>query len=110
MTDATTAHPPERHDRPKVPHWKFLRELTLADGRKLTLDRRSVAMLCEGDPNKFNGRKITIIGLRIPAAAPVPVQEAYDDLKNWWRGDGAKKRSLLTSAARKRATSSGPTS
>jgi len=87
-TDAGKA-PERRYDRPKVPHWTFVRELTLADGRKLTLDRRSVAMLVEGDPSKFNGRKITIIGLRIPAAAPVPVQEAYDDLKAWWRGDGA---------------------
>lgn len=92
MTDtATPEHRERRFDRPKVPHTHFMRELTLADGRKLTVDRRSVAMICEANPDKFNGRKITIVGFRIPAAAPVPVQEDYADLKAWWRGDGNAK-------------------
>jgi hypothetical protein len=91
MTETTTPDTAERRrfDRPRVPHTTFMRELTMADGRKLTVDRRSVAMLCEADPQKFNGRKISIVGFRIPGANPVPVQEGYHDLKSWWRGDGA---------------------
>jgi hypothetical protein len=87
--DATAER--RRIDKPRVPHTAFMRELTMADGRKLTIDRRSVAMLCEGKPEKFEGRKVTIVGFRIPGAAPVPVQEGYHDLKSWWRGDANGK-------------------
>jgi hypothetical protein len=94
MTETTTERRPfeRRFDRPRVPHTAYMRELTMADGRKLTIDRRSVAMIVEGKPEKFEGKKVTIVGFRIPGASPVPVQEGYHDLKSWWRGDGANEK------------------
>src|SRR5262245_1978393 len=89
--DATTERRFNR-DRPRVSHTHFMRELTMCDGRKLTIDRRSVAMICEGKPEKFDGKKVTIVGFRIPGASPVPVIESYDDLQKWWRGDATNRK------------------
>jgi hypothetical protein len=91
---ATTApeHRERRFDRPKAPHTAFMRELTMCDGRKLTIDLRSIAMIVEGKPEKFEGKKVTIVGFRIPGASPVPVIEGYNDLKSWWRGDGTNAK------------------
>jgi hypothetical protein len=93
-TDTAAPDRPERRhdrDRPRVPITVHLRELTMGDGRKITIDRRSIGMICEADPNKHNGAKLTIVAFRLPATNPVPVREPYADLKAWWRGDANGK-------------------
>jgi hypothetical protein len=62
-----------------------LRELALADGRKLLLDRRCLAFLCQGKPEDFGGKEVTIVGFKTMAKA-CPVLASYADLRNWWRG------------------------
>src|SRR5262245_12485744 len=90
MTATITVRPSERReqsrDAPKVPHTAHLRELEMADGRKLLLDRRSIAFLCEGKPEEFGGKPATIVGFKTMAKA-CPVRSDYHDLKAWWRGD-----------------------
>src|SRR5262245_34592699 len=78
---ATTTRPPERRfDRPRVP--PFLRELTMPDGRKVTVDKRHLAFVCEAIKVE-NGAK-SIIGARSMNSG-VPVVEGYHDLIDWWR-------------------------
>jgi hypothetical protein len=79
------ATPPAR--RPFVSHVEHLRELTMADGRQLLLDRRSIAFLCQAKPDEFDGKAVCIIAFK-GWAKPCPVVEAYADLKAWWRGGG----------------------
>ena len=71
---------------PKVPHTVHLRELLMPDGRRLLLDRRSIAFLCEAKPEEFGGKEMTIVAFKT-AAKPCPVTEAYNDLRAWWHGD-----------------------
>ena len=88
MTNAATiARPPLRPDaHPRVPHTVHLRELTLLDGRRMLLDRRSVAFVCQGKPEEFNGKNVCIVAFK-GWAKPIPVIEGYHDIKAWWRGD-----------------------
>jgi hypothetical protein len=85
----TTIRPPRRDDnRPREPHTVHLRELEMPDGRKLLLDRRSIAYLCQAKPEEFGGKDMTIVAFKTLAKA-CPVTAGYDELKAWWRGDGA---------------------
>ena len=83
-----TITPPPRQadDRARVPFTAHLRELRLPDGRKLLLDRRAIAFLCEGKPEEFAGKAVTVIGFKTMAKA-CPVTAGYQDLKAWWHGD-----------------------
>jgi hypothetical protein len=71
---------------PKTPHTHHLREFLLVDGRRLLLDRRSIAFLCEAKEEEFNGKKVTIVAFKTPARA-CPVTTPYDELVAWWRAD-----------------------
>ncbi len=87
MTETTTSTDADakRADRPKrpyVPHTAFLRELTMPDGRKVMVDKRHVAFICEAT-NDESGAK-AIIGARSMRSG-VPVVEGYHDLVDWWR-------------------------
>jgi hypothetical protein len=86
----TIARPPRDDTRPKVPHTMHLRELEMADGRKLLLDRRSIAFLCEGKPEEFDGKEVTIVAFKTQTKA-CPVKAGYGDLKAWWFGDATGK-------------------
>ena len=98
MTDVTTTDTSKRplverryDDKPKppkVPHTVHLRELAMPDGRRLLLDRRSIAFLCEGKPEDFGGKQVSIIAFKTQARA-CPVTASYDDLKSWWHGGKA---------------------
>jgi hypothetical protein len=93
MTVSTIAvrkedHPDRNGDLPKVRQTAHLRELEIPDGRKLLLDRRAIAFLCEGKPEEFGGKRVTIVGF-VTQARACPVTAGYYDLKAWWRGDGA---------------------
>jgi hypothetical protein len=86
MTATTIIRPSRRDDnRRREPHTVHLRELEMGDGRKLLLDRRSIAFICEGTPEEFGGKKVTVVGFKTLAKA-CPVVEAYSDLKSWWWG------------------------
>ena len=74
----------DRDKRPYVPHTAFLRELTMPDGRKVMVDKRHVAFICEASKGE-NGAK-AIIGAKSMRSG-VPVVEGYDDLTNWWRSE-----------------------
>jgi hypothetical protein len=76
------------HSKPRIPFRAHLRELEMCDGRKLLLDRRSIAFLCEGKPEEFGGKKVTVVAFKTMAKA-CPVVEAYGDLKSSWGADGA---------------------
>jgi hypothetical protein len=94
-TTATAARPPferrpARSDTPRPPHTIHLRELVMPDGRRLLLDRRSIAFLCEDKSAEFDGREVTIVAFKTPARA-CPVVASYDDLSAWWRGPEAGK-------------------
>lgn len=71
---------------PKVPHTAHLRELLMPDGRRLLLDRRSIAFLVEGKPEEFNGKQVTVIAFKTQARA-CPVTTPYDELVAWWRAE-----------------------
>ena len=71
---------------PKEPHTVHLRELLMPDGRRLLLDRRSIAFLCEGKAEEFGGNQVTIVAFKTAAKA-CPVTTPYDDLVAWWRAD-----------------------
>jgi hypothetical protein len=62
----------------------------MADGRKLILDRRCIAFLCEAKPEEFGGKKVTIVAFKTMTKA-CPVVAGYHDLKAWWRCDGNAK-------------------
>ena len=83
-----TITPPPRQadDRARVPFTAHLRELRLPDGRKLLLDRRAIAFLCEGKPEEFAGKAVTVIGFMTMAKA-CQVTAGYQDLKVWWQGE-----------------------
>jgi hypothetical protein len=78
--------PPHETERPRTPHTVHQRELTMVDGRKLLLDRRCIAFLCEAKPDEFGGKKVTIVAFKTMAKA-CPVTPEYSDLKAWWRAD-----------------------
>ena len=86
-----TPPPRQAHDRARVPFTDHLRELRLPDGRKLLLDRRSIAFLCEGKPEEFAGKVVTVVGFRTMAKA-CPVTAGYQDLKAWWHGERGTAR------------------
>ena len=88
MNTLTIAPPSGRQDdtRTRVPHTAHLRELNLHDGRKLLLDRRSIAFLCEGKLEEFAGKVVTVVGFKTMAKA-CPVAAGYQDLKAWWHGE-----------------------
>jgi len=75
--------------RPRIPHTAHLREFEMPDGRKLLIDRRSIGFLCEGKPEEFGGKGVTIVAFR-GWAKPIPVVESYAELKRWWRNDAEK--------------------
>jgi hypothetical protein len=52
----------------------------------MLLDRRSVAFVCQGKPEEFNGKNVCIVAFK-GWAKPIPVIEGYHDIKAWWRGD-----------------------
>ena len=83
-----TVTPPLRQaeDRARIPFTAHLRELRLPDGRKLLLDRRAIAFLCEGKPEEFAGKGVTVIGFKTMAKA-CPVTAGYQDLKAWWHNE-----------------------
>ena len=90
-TEPTPTRPVLRLDpakREKIPHTAHFRELEMPDGRKLLLDRRSIAFLCQGKPEEFAGKQVTIVGFKTMARA-CPVAAGYVDLKAWWRDDNA---------------------
>ena len=71
---------------PKVPHTTHMRELAMPDGRRLLLDRRSIAFICEAkEEEEFNGKKVTIVAFKTQARA-CPVTTPFDELEAWWRG------------------------
>jgi hypothetical protein len=77
--------------RPRVPHTTFLREFQMPGGRKLCIDRRSIAFVCEANAEEFQGHEhVTIIGFKTMAKA-CPVTADYEDVKAWWREEGAAK-------------------
>lgn len=82
-----TITPPPRQadDRARVPFTAHLRELRLPDGRKLLLDRRAIAFLCEGSPEEFAGKAVRVIGFKTMAKA-CPVTVGYQD-QVWWQGE-----------------------
>lgn len=88
-TEATS--PPgnveRRHDpkRAKTPHTIHLREWNMPDGRKLLVDRRAVAFICEGKPEEVPGKVTTIVAFRTLTKA-CPVLAPYDAVKAWWLG------------------------
>jgi hypothetical protein len=61
----------------------------MPDGRRLLLDRRSIAFLCEGRREEFGGQVVTIIAFKVAAKA-CPVVASYDDLETWWRGSATE--------------------
>ena len=90
MTD-TSKRPlvERRYEKPKkthVPHTTHLKEFLLPDGRRLLLDRRSIAFLCQAKPEEFEGKQVTIVGFKTAARA-CPVTTPYDDLVAWWRAE-----------------------
>ena len=91
MTGTTIIRPPPRRDdnRPREPHTVHMRELEMADGRKLLLDRRSIAFICEAKPEDFGGKQVTVVAFKTMAKA-CPVITPYDEIKAWWHGDGAQ--------------------
>lgn len=95
MTEtATTPDSPERRpverrfdrDKPRPHHSVFLRMLEMPDGRKLMLDKRAIAFLCEGKPEEFGGKRVTIVAFKTNAKA-CPVTAGFHDLAAWWKGD-----------------------
>jgi hypothetical protein len=70
--------------RKPIPHTAFLRTFQMADGRSITIDKRLVGFICEGKPEKFEGKRVTIIGFRCPAQ-PVPVTAGYHETLAWWK-------------------------
>jgi len=68
--------------RPRVLHAVHLRELTMPDGRKLLLDRRSIAFVCQAKPEEFGGKQVCIISFKA-WAKPIPVVDGYYELKTW---------------------------
>ena len=81
-----TITPRQADDRARIPFTAHLRELRLPDGRKLLLDRRAIAFLCEGKPEEFAGKDVTVIGFKTQAKA-CPVTAGYEDLQAWWHGE-----------------------
>jgi hypothetical protein len=77
----------ERRPKRPPPLSFFVRELTMCDGRRITIDKRAVAFVCEGNAGA-DGKAATIVAFRTNAK-PVPVREAYDDVTAWWRGSEA---------------------
>ena len=71
-----------------MPHTAHLRDLLMPDGRRLLLDRRSIAFLVEGKPEEFGGKTVVIVAFKTQAKA-CPVVEGYNELKSWWHGDAA---------------------
>jgi hypothetical protein len=88
----------EKPKRPHVPHTAHLRELLMPDGRRLLLDRRSIAFICQGRPEEFDGKQATIIGFKTAAKA-CPVTATYDDLKAWWHGAASAGKAEVSPAA-----------
>ena len=81
-----TPPPRQADDHARVPFTAHLRELRLPDGRKLLLDRRAIAFLCEGKAEEFAGKVVTVVGFKTMAKA-CPVTSGYQDLKAWWHGE-----------------------
>jgi hypothetical protein len=75
---------PERRDRekPHRPHVDHVRQFTLVGGRPIAIDRRAVSFIVA---SKDNPDSATVIGMRVFAAKPVPVQTPYDEMLAWWR-------------------------
>src|SRR5262245_40905835 len=76
----------EKPKRSLVPHTSHLKEFLMPDGRRLLLDRRSIAFLCQGKPEEFDGKAVTIVGFKTAARA-CPVTTPYDELATWWRSE-----------------------
>lgn len=80
---------PADQDKPRASHAVHLREFEFPDGRKLMLDRRSIAFLCEGKPSEFAGKLVTVVGFKTQARA-CPVTASYADIVAWWKGDSER--------------------
>jgi hypothetical protein len=72
-------------DGPPPPSF-FVKEWTMGDGRRIAIDKRSVAFVCEGNAGA-EGKPATIVAFRAHAAKPVPLREPYADVVAWWLGD-----------------------
>jgi hypothetical protein len=93
MTDTMTVTRPTLSlpgGRKGVPFTEHLREFVMPDGRKVIVDRRTIAFLCEAKPGEFPKPVVTILAFKVAGARPVPVTTAYAELKDWWRGAGVK--------------------
>ena len=87
-TTPTATRPPLRRDAPTrefVPHTAHLKEFSMVDGRKILIDRRAVAFVCQ---RKEAPDAHCIVAFK-SGSSGVPVAATYTDLKAWWRGDGA---------------------
>jgi hypothetical protein len=66
MTQTTTTiarpAPPRRDDaKPRLPHTAYMREFTMLGGRKILIDKRLIGFICEGKPEDFDGKQVTVV-------------------------------------------------
>lgn len=71
----------------KPPPAAHIREFQLPDGRRIAVDRRSVAFAaqCKEQPTKR-----TVLAFRAGKAGPCPVMAPIDDVLPWWTGEEGK--------------------
>jgi len=74
--------------RPKPPPAAHIREFQLPDGRRIAVDRRSVAFAvqCKEKPAEQ-----TVLAFRAGKAGPCPVMAPIDNVLPWWSGEDAQK-------------------
>jgi hypothetical protein len=86
-----TPPPPATAQRPRpVDLGSQVRELTLADGRKLTADRRAMSWVAEGEADA-DGRRGAVIAWRM-LGKPTAVSQSYQDVRAWWLGSKETQR------------------
>jgi hypothetical protein len=85
-TVPSTSSPSMRRDvppmrRPYVPHTAYLKEFNVIDGRKILIDKRAVAFICQ---RREEPEKHCIVAFK-SGSMGVPIAATYSDLSNWWR-------------------------
>lgn len=60
-----------------------MRAFKLLDGRDIAIDRRAVGMVVA---HQEYPETACVVGLRLAAAKPVPLQATYSDVLAWWIG------------------------